>query len=257
VGEILSMMNEAVVKNNTLEYDFKMQERWMGKTNIAENHTKLRMSPYAVYMKFNISPTPAKEVLYNASLYGSKAQVNIGKYIPTIGLEATGSKMRAGQHHTLMDGGVSTINKLLQKTYLTHAKEMESNAVVEQNVIHLGKKCIKLTLNSTTFSYIKYTCKKGDNATKLAKERLISEYLILEKNKLGSYDESLEGKSIFLPTVYNKKAIMFLDIETNIPIHQEFYDDIGIFEQYTYLNIKRNPVFTELDFSKDNKAYGY
>jgi hypothetical protein len=257
VGEVLAMMNTSTIKNNTLEYDFKMQERWMGKTNKAENHTKLSISPYSVYMKFSVSSSPAKEVLYNPALYGSKAQVNIGKYIPTIGLEPLGNKMRSGQHHTLLDGGVSTINRLMQKTYITHAKEMEANAVIEPLVVFMGKNCLKMTLNSTTFAYSKYVGKKGDNAAKLAKDKLLSEYLILEKNNLSNYEESLEGRTILLPNLYNKKSILYLDLETHIPIHQEFYDDMGIFEQYTYFNIKQNPVFNALDFNKDNKTYGF
>lgn len=55
-----------------------------------------------------------------------------------------------------------------------------------------------------------------------------------------------------------KELVIFIDVETLVPIGADTYDWDGQLEsRYRYSNINLNPKLTPADFSRDNKEYGF
>ena len=92
---------------------------------------------------------------------------------------------------------------------------------------------------------------------KIARKLNLSEYMILEKNKLSNYTSVKAGQTIKVPNMYAKKVVLYIDKINLMPIYQEVHDDQGMFEEYHYINLIVNPVLDADDFSKQNPEYKF
>ncbi|MBK7957826.1 MAG: DUF1571 domain-containing protein [Bacteroidetes bacterium] len=254
-SQLIEQMNRSITNIKNVQYDFTMDERWFNKTVHSESHIRVRLNPTAVYLKFIKSNSPAKEVLYNPELYGSKAQISIGKYIPTIGLNVSNVKMRNEQHHTIIDAGFGKLNKILYRAYKDDVANFDRISTVEDNVEFGGRKCWRVVMFSNQFTYVHYIVQKGETLARIANSKGVSEYLILEKNEMKDYTNFKEGQDILIPNAYSKRFVCLIDKENYLPIYQEVYDDKGIFEKYSYSKVKVKHPITEIEFSKKNKEY--
>ena len=64
------------------------------------------------------------------------------------------------------------------------------------------------------------------------------------------YGNIKEGKVIQVPSNYCKNILLYIDESTMLPLTISIYDDIGIFENYEYSNVKTNRKFGPDDFGK-------
>ncbi len=254
-SHLIEQMNRSISSIKNVQYDFVMDERWFNKIVHSESHIRVRLNPTAVYLKFIKSNSPAKEVLYNPELYGSRAQISIGKYIPTVGLNVSNAKMRHEQHHTILDAGFGKLNKILYRAYKDDVATFDRLSTVEDNIEFNGRKCWRIVMFSNQFAYVRYTVQKGETLSRIANSKGISEYLILEKNSMKDYTDFKVGQEILIPNAYSKRFVCLIDKENYLPIYQEVYDEKGVFEKYSYSKVKVNHTITETEFSKKNKEY--
>jgi hypothetical protein len=255
--DILTKMNQAVNAHSSMEFNFRMEERWFGEYKIAENKTRIMYKPFKVYMKFTISSSPAKEVLYNPALYQEHALINLGKMLPNVKLSPLNSKMRHEQHYTILNAGFNKINSVLQAAKNRFGKDLDKHCIVEDNLAIHGRNVYRLTFIDPNFGYETYQLKRGETSTTLALKYNLCEYLIIEKNNVKSYDKLKEGMTIQLPKTYCKKCIIYIDKQSYLPIHQEIHDDKGLMEKYVYTNINVDKKFTDEDFKKDSEGFGF
>jgi outer membrane lipoprotein-sorting protein len=66
-----------------------------------------------------------------------------------------------------------------------------------------------------------------------------------------------KGKVIGVPTLYCKKAVIYVDEKQMVPVSISLFDDEGLFESYTFSSITVNKPFPKDEFLLGNKAYGF
>lgn len=84
--------------------------------------------------------------------------------------------------------------------------------------------------------------------------------MILEKNKLLWYDKISERQKILIPNIFAKKVILFINKINKIlklPIYQEVYDDMELFQVYEYHGVIVNPTIQPEEFTKKCKEYKF
>jgi outer membrane lipoprotein-sorting protein len=118
--------------------------------------------------------------------------------------------------------------------------------------------CHKITFESPDFSYTPYKVKEGETLEELSKKLFISDYMVYEINpSIRSFELLEAGTVIKIPSDYGKKIILYVEKDNNIPVGVKIFDDTGLYEEYTYLNVTINPQFSRQDFDINNPEYGF
>ena len=60
-----------------------------------------------------------------------------------------------------------------------------------------------------------------------------------------------------VPTLYCKKAVLYIDEILMLPVSISLYDDAGLFESYDFSGIEINRPFKENEFTRNFKGYGF
>ncbi len=251
--DLLNKMLTSIDNARTLQFTLKGWERVNGVDNYSEVDAKLNVSPFRVYLLSKAKPNDGVQIMYNAEEYGTKAHVNPGAWLPNVNLDPYGSKMRKGQHHTILNSGFTFLAKIIRaaisKADKEAAGEFEKHFIYEGDVVWSGKKCYKVVITDPTFKYENYTVKAGENVDIIAKNRNICGYLIVEKNKdIDDFQDISAGQTISVPTTYAKKTTLYIDQQTNLPLVQIMHDEVGQFERYEFHNLIVNPTFAKSTF---------
>ena len=119
--------------------------------------------------------------------------------------------------------------------------------------------CYLITAEYPDYKYETYTVKKGETLITIARDKHLSEYMLLELNekKVSHYDDIKNGQMIVIPNVYGNKIILYIDKELLVPRIIRVYDDKGLFESYEYHDLEINPKIVEEEFTKEYKGYGF
>ncbi len=251
--DIINNMLASIDKLKTLQYTLKGWERVGNKDNYSEVDTKLNVSPFKVHLYSKAAPNDGIQIIYNEASHGKKAFVNPGSWLPNVSLDPYGSKMRKGQHHTILNSGFAFLSKIIRAAILKADKEaageFEKHFVYEGDVVWSNRKCYKIVINDPTFKYENYTVKAGENADIIAKNKNICGFLIVEKNPgVSDFSDLSAGQVIKIPTTYAKKTTLYIDQLTLLPIVQIMHDEVGQFERYEFHNVVVNPKLSDETF---------
>jgi outer membrane lipoprotein-sorting protein len=243
---------------NTLAFAFKKQERVNGKMNSDKSTVKMQQNPLKIYYKQEY-PKAGLELLFIAGKNNNQALINPNSFPwVNVNLDPYGSTMRDGQHHTVHKMGFMSMVNILEHIWAKYGDEAAKTMVkYEGETTWDGNACYKILMENTNFKYVNYTVKQGETLISIAEKNKLSEHMILEKNKLSSYTNVSAGKTILIPSDYAKKMELYLDKNRGIPLYIKVYDDIGLYEQYEYYNVKINPRFTPEEFTEDYDSYGF
>ena len=249
----------AMVK--TLKYRMYKKERLNGKYRESDMQIKYQKSPFACYM-YMYSPDAGVEVLYKEGVNSGKAYVNPNKKLVSFidfDFDPMGKTLRKDEHHTLFENGFEYMRGILKAVMRVADEEdkYDEYCVVEGEVNFKGRQCHKVLLQYPKFAWKDYTVQSGEDLVKIARNLNLSEYMILEKNKLSNYTSVKAGQTIKVPNMYAKKVVLYIDKINLMPIYQEVHDDQGMFEEYHYINLIVNPVLDADDFSKQNPEYKF
>jgi outer membrane lipoprotein-sorting protein len=253
---VVTNMLTSIDNVKTLSYTMKGWERMKdGKQQFSEIDAKIQVKPQKIYIYNKAEPNKDVQILYNEELWGTKAYVNAGKFIPNLKLDPFGGRMRDKQHHTILNTGFATTSGIIKNALQRQQKEMpdafEKYVQYEGDITWNGIECYKITITDPTFAYIDYVVKEGEDVEKLERTRYICGHLIIEKNPSVKDFWSLKaGMKIKIPTSYAKKTVMYIDKKTNLPLVQIMSDEVGQFEKYEFYNVKVNPVFSENVFKE-------
>lgn len=251
--DLISKMLTSIDNTKTLQFTLKGWERVNGKDNYSEIDAKLNVNPFKVYIYSKAKPNDGVQIIYNAAEYGDKAHVNPGAWLPNVNLDPYGSKMRKGQHHTIMNSGFTFLAKIIKaavsKADAEAAGDFEKHFVYDGEVVWNGRKCHKVTITDPTFKYENYTVKAGETVDAIAKNKNVCGFLIVEKNaEVDDFTDVSAGQVIKVPTTYAKKTILYIDQQHHLPIVQIMYDEVGQFERYEFHNLVANPKFDDKVF---------
>ncbi len=252
--DIINNMLSGIDNAKTLQFTLKGWERVNGKDSYSEVDARLNVSPFRVHIHSKAAPNDGVKILYNESKFGTKANVNPGAWLPNVKLDPYGSKMRKGQHHTIMNSGFTFLSKIIRAAIVKADKEaagqFDKHFIYDGDVTWNGRKCYKVTINDPTFKYENYTVKAGETIDAIAKAKNICGYLIIDKNAgVDDFTDISAGQVIKVPTSYAKKTVLYIDQQYNLPIVQIMYDEVGQFERYEFHNLVVNPKFNEAVFT--------
>lgn len=256
--QIIQQTLDNISNIHTTSFNLTAKERFFNEYKIEKAFYKIRNNPYSLYYKQIVPPTYA-EVLINEK-FVNEALVNPNSF-PYFSLKMNpyGEKLREKQHHNLYQAGFiyikNTLLHMKKKYQLSWADVCEYNGIFKI----AGKECYKITLNNPHYKIENYTVPKNYTVQDLALNLNLCDIKILELNpKLKDIFKVLQkGTVIKVPTDYAKKTVLYIEKTSFLIIKIEVYDEVGLFEEYLFEDLKINPVFTNNEFDENNPAYGF
>ena len=256
--ELIEKMHESIATYRDLRFKLYRSERVNGKQVLGCFDGKLSMDPFKIYIK-NIIPNEGSELLYKEGENNNKAWVNpdIFPYI-TMSFYPESNLLKAGGHHTLKDAGFDLLDEIF-RFYEAEFNDELYKFLDNRGVVNWkGLNCYKLILNHPTYKISNYTAEENETLLKIAKDKLLNSYKIKQLNPSIKENKNLnEGQIINLPNAYAKKVIIYLAMDSFLPVYQEIYDEIGLYEKYVYKDLTFGKKIPQKEFSVDNDEYGF
>lgn len=255
-ARILHQMYDSIKTIKTLKEKVKAMERVESKFVTANSEIKVQTHPRKVY--FN-NRDKKVEVLFDSEVSAHKALVKVHTFpYLTLNLDPSGNIMRKNQHYSLNELGFEFIGKSVA---LTISKDKEGGL---EHFSYLGKlmkngyNCYLLEYENKNYSYTNYTVGEKETASIISLKLCVNDYLLRYKNDLlNDFGFLRKGTVLKVPTLYCKKAVLYIDERLMLPVALSLYDDIGLFENYEYTSIEINKGFKSDEFSKEFKEYGF
>jgi len=252
---VLAHMYDSIKNIKTLRVKISAIERVERSFLSANSEIKLQTSPRRLYF---LNPTKKLEVLYNHGQQNNKAIVkpHVFPYF-TLTLDPTGNVMRKNQHYTINELGFDFIGKSVALT-ISKDKEGLKNFIYHGKILKNGYNCYYLEYENKNFAYVDYTVGDKETVSSIAYKNCVNDYLLRYKNDLvNDFGFLKKGKVLKIPTLYCKKATLYIDEKLLLPIAIALYDDIGIFETYEFNSIEINKPIREEEFSRNYKGYHF
>jgi len=255
VARILHQMYDSIKNVKTLHLKVLSIERTENKFNTALAEIKLMSNPRKVYFK---NPEKKVEVLYNSEVSKQKAFVKVHNFpYLTLNLDPTGNIMRKNQHYTIHELGYEFIGKSIALT-ISKDKEGLNNFIYHGRHVKNGFTCHLLEYESKAYTYVNYTVTDKETASSLSSKLCVNDYLMRNKNDLlNDFGYLKKGTVLKVPTLYCKRAILYIDERLMLPVAISLYDDGGLFESYEYSSLEINKPFKPDEFNKGYKDYGF
>jgi hypothetical protein len=227
-------------------------ERIGNKTAPDYTTMKITFNPYRVYLKNQ----KGVEVLYVTGQNDNEAWVYPAAFpYITLSLNPTGSLMRKGQHHTALQAGFETIADLLGGPDGRGENVFSRSFRYAGDSTAHGKPCYILRSDYPQFRYITYRVGKNETIASVSARFSCGEYRIVERNNLSVDSKLTEGQVLQIPNSYGRRVIVVVDAATYLPASVTAFDDKGLYEKYSFLNVVANQPIPLAEFSKDYKGY--
>jgi len=239
----------------TMQYYNISKERIEGEYLKDKTLVKVNRLPFKVYL--SQEKEGGSEILYNAAINQQKAIISPGKFpYITLYLSPYGRIMRNKTHHTLFQADIKYTYDILQHA-VVHRKNDDLMSLIGKYKI--GDKIVyKLQIANKNWKIYKYTVKKGENLTSIAKDHRIGDYKILELNpNISFYNDVDAGDIIYLPNYYSKSIILYIDVKTFLPYMLKVYDEKDLYESYIFKNLILNCPFSKGEFLESYKDYSF
>ncbi len=255
-AQLIVSMIDSIKNIKTIRTNIKALERINNSYLSASSEIKVNVNPRKLYF---VNKEKKLEILYVADVHNNKALVkpHVFPYF-TLSLDPRGNIMRKNQHYTVNELGFDfigrTIALVLSKEKENLIKSLTYVGMHERN----GCMCYMVIYETKDFPYFEYVVKRKETVTSIALKLSVNDYMLRTKNNLfNDFGYLKEGSKILVPQMYCKKAILYLDEKTMLPVSVSIYDDIGLFESYDYTNIKINKPIDEKEFTKNYKDYNF
>lgn len=248
-------MNDSIKNVKTLRVKIYALERIENKFLSAKSEVKLQTSPRRLYF---LNREKKLEVLYNHGEQNNKALVkpHVFPYM-TVSLDPTGNIMRKNQHYTINELGYDFIGRSVALT-ISKDKEGLKNFTYYGKVLKNGTYCHFLEYENKNYAYTDYVVGEKETASTIAVKLCVNDYLLRFKNDLlNDFGYLKKGKVIKVPTLYCKKAVLYIDEKLMLPVAISLYDDTGIFENYEFTSVEINKPIREEEFSRNYKEYNF
>jgi hypothetical protein len=252
---VITSLFKSIDNAKTLTYTMVYSERLdKGVMHSDSNDVKLQKSPKNVYIKTSDNT----EILWPADANAAYAWVHTGTFpYLTVKLDPDGFFMRKDQHHGVQSSGYTYFESILKQAAAKADKDFDAHFLLHGQIAYNGITCYKLEVIEPEYKYEPYTVSQGENVISIAKKFLLSEYKIMQHNNLNSYGSVSEGQTIMIPNYYANEMTLYIDKATMLPVLIKVYDEKGMFEQYIFRNVKANIAFSDDEFSRKNKDYGF
>ena len=255
---VVTGMLDAIKNTRQLSYKIKAWERFGKDMYYTESDVRMQTAPFKVYMK-TWAPDAGIEILYEEGKRDGKALIkpNGFPYV-NVQLDPYSSRMREGQHHTLLEAGFLYFGDIISRSLEQHMGDLDQYVTLEEAASWQGKPCFMLTIDHPGYHWVAYTVKSGENILDIARRIGVPEHSILERNpNLKDYQSVKSGQVINIPDTYSKKTELYIDKASLLPVKKLIYDDRGLYERYEFHYLNSKPGFTEKTFNSENPDYGF
>lgn len=254
--DILERMIDSINNIRTLKTKLSALERFQNKYLKANSFFKI--SYYPIKKLYFTNPEKKIEILYIEGQNHNKALVKHPSLPMSILLDPDGAMMKKNQHYTIHELGFQYIAHTIQ-TALSKEKEKYLNYLHYLGIKDKNNKlCYVLMYESSNFDYIPYIVGEKENVFAISKKLNINEYIIRDKNNLYyEFGYLKKGSIIQVPKMYCKKAFIYIDTQSFLPISINLYDDKGLLESYDYFDVQKNVPIAEQEFSRHYKHYNF
>jgi hypothetical protein len=240
---------------STLSYNQSKWERINGRMHLEVMFVKVNRNPFKVYLKQSVPRSV--EVLYVTGQNNGKAVVNAGSLIPNLNLALDGNQLRENQHHNLLSSGFDELARLFEHL-ITKYGANSNMARLDGTETIAGRPCWKVVLENPNFGFTTYTVQANENVLTIARKLYVCEHMIMENNpSVSDFWSVRPGQTLKVPTDYGKRAELWLDQQTYLPMKVMVYDHLGLYERYDYTNVRVNPTFQADEFSTSFSVYGF
>ncbi len=254
-ARILHQMYDSIKNVKTLRIRVSALERIDRKFFSANSEIKLQTHPRKVYF---INRARKLEVLYDSEHLSDKALVkpHVFPYMP-IYLDPGGNMMRRNQHYTIHELGFEFIGKSIALT-INKDKEGLGNFVYHGKSFKNGYSCLMLEYENKSYGYTEYMVKEKETASLIALRLCVNDYLLRYTNDLlNDFGYLKKGTILKVPTLYCKKAVVYISEKLMLPVSISLYDDKGLFESYDFSGLEINRPFARNEFNRDYPGYGF
>lgn len=252
--KIVVDMIDSVKNVKTLRVKITALERVNKNYLTASSEIKLNVSPRKLYF---INRSKKLEILYLEGINNNKAFVRPHFPNITFSLDPIGNTMRKNQHYTIHELGFGFIANTIA---LAFSKEKD----ISKNVSYHGKHekngylCHLIVYECKAFTFSDYIVQKKETVSGIAAKLNVNDFLLRSKNDLfNDFGYIKSGTKIQVPDYYCKKAVLYIDEKSLLPVSVIIYDDEGLFESYDYSNIIYNKPVAPEEFTKNYKEYRF
>ena len=243
---------------NSISLTMLMKEKVNGEYIYKKAEFKIAYNPYYIYLRQSY-PNNGLEILYLEGQNNNKAIVNRNTMaLSVLHLDPVGNTIRKNHHHSIFKAGISYMLNIFEHLYNKYNPSDTSIWYYNGLVKYADIVCHKITFESPKFEFIPYLVREGESLESLSRNLFISDYMVFENNpSISSFETIKPGMTIYIPSDYGKKIILYIDKKHNIPVGVKIFDNYGLFEEYTYLDVRINPEYSPSDFDINNPAYGF
>ena len=243
-------------KNNThsVILTMIMKERIKDSYLSKKANFKISYNPYKIYLKQEYPNN--FEVLFKEGENNDKAWVKPSSFPwTTVSLNPTGKTMRENNHHSLYKAGFRFIVEVFEYLQCKYNEDFQDMVTYNGLVKYNNLLSHKFTFENPDFAFIDYVLSENSTLEKLSDKLKFNDYMVIQLNpELKDFEVISAGTKITIPTDYSKRIVAYVDVNTGYFNGVKAYDDNGLWEEYTYVGLKINPNFTELDFDIENPA---
>ena len=254
--KLVAEMFDSIKGLKTVRFKAKALERGPGGTyHSSTTNNKISSNPLKVYFS---NPEKKLEILYVTGSNKNKAYVKPASFpYVTVSLDPLGNIMRRNQHYTIFQLGFEFLGKAVAMAF---SKEKDISKSLSYHGLHVvnGYTCHLIVFEAKNFNYVDHTVQKKETVSSIAIKLAVNDYMIRVKNDLyNEYGYLNQGSKITVPNIYAKKVVIYIEEKSMLPVNVSIFDEIGIFESYSYTEMIINKPFEENEFNKDFKGYGF
>ena len=251
---LLGVMYDSIQNVRTVRMKIYALERIERRFLSANSEVKVQSHPRKVYF---LNRVRKLEVLYDSET-GSRALVkpNAFPFIPLL-LEPAGALMRKNQHYTINELGFEFIGKSVALTIRKDRNGL-NNFTYRGKVKRNGYNCHLIEYENRSYTYVDYTVGEKETATIIAYKLCVNDYLLRYRNDLlNDFGFLKKGRVLKVPSLYCRKAVIYLDERLMLPVSISLYDNAGLFESYDFSEIVVNKPFGDDEFTRSFPVYGF
>jgi hypothetical protein len=254
--QLFSKVDSSLRNTNSLKFKVELYARMKKEKDYRQEAIfKIQRKPLKIYYRQFIDDNI--ELLYDETRNKEKALVNPDGFPYTnLNLSPYSPLILKRQHHSIFEADpLYTLDQM---------KKMFDDCKPDKCFIELydtlidGKSYKIIKYDNPYYKIEKFKTKNDIHILDLSKELGVNFYsLVCLNDDFDSSTEIEKGEDVVYPTSYAKRIYLIINQKTNQILEAQVYDGKGLFEKIKYLWIKKDVVFKEIDFQKDNPEYNF
>jgi hypothetical protein len=253
-AQLLHQMYDSIKKVSTLRVTIQALERMENSYLTATAEIRLNIQPRKLYF---VNRAKKLEILYNEqSSRKALVKPHVFPFI-SLWLDPSGNLMRRNQHYTIHELGFDFIAHSIAFTLNKDKNGIRSIKYLGKSIRN-GTLCHLLEYENNNYGFTDYVTAENETASLISARLCVNDYLLrLKNNLLNEFGYLKKGMILKVPTLFCRKALVFLGEKHMLPVSVSLYDDAGLFEAYDYTDMIVNKPFVATEFQRQNKEYGF